>query len=208
MNKIGLTVMAAAVLLFACAPVTHYPIHVRYAPEGEGPQAQTALTGQVVTVAKFIDKRGLDDLTIIGTRTKRNRKTVPFVSSQGEPAANITEAVETYLLTKGYTVRGETPQWDLELSTIEPRWGNWVIGGAIEQLSVEVTSHVRTVYECTLTLRVVVASIQDTKTIREHQINLSSSYTTAIFRATTAERMINKLIAQAIEHTLEDLEKQ
>jgi hypothetical protein len=204
MHKIGLMVMAAVVLSFACAPVTHYPIHVRYVPEGEGSQAKTALTGQVVTVARFIDKRGLDDPAVIGTRTKRNRKTVPFVSSQGD----ITEAVETYLFTKGYTVRGETPQWDLELSTIEPRWGDWVIGGAIEQLSVEVTSHVRTVYECTLTLKLVVASIQDTKSIREHQINLSSSYTTAIFRATTAERMINKLIKQAIEHTLEDLEKQ
>jgi hypothetical protein len=204
MHKIGLIVTAAAVLLFACTPVTHYPIHVRYAPEGEGPQAKTGLTGHVVTVARFIDKRGVDDPTIIGTRTKRNRKTVPFVSSQGD----ITEAVETYLFTKGYTVRGETPQWDLDLHTIEPRWGNWVIGGTIEQLSVEATSHVRTVYECTLTLRVVVASIQGKKTIREHQINLSSSYTTAIFRTTTAERMINKLIAQAIEHTLEDLEKQ
>ena len=204
MNKIGLITMAVVVLLFACVPVTHYPIHVRYAPEGEGPQAQTGLTGHVVTVARFIDNRGLDDPAIIGTRTKRNRKTVPFVASRGD----ITEAVETYLFTKGYTVRGGTPHWNLELSTIKPRWGDWVVGGSIEQLSVEVKSHVRTVYECTLNLRVVVASIQGKKTIREHQINLSSSYTTVLFRATTAEQMINKLIAQAIEHTLKDLEKQ
>jgi hypothetical protein len=162
----------------------------------------------MVTVARFIDKRGMDDPTIIGTRTKRNRKTVRFVSSHGESAVKIAEAVETYLFDKGYTVRGETQQWDLELSTIDPRWGEWVIGGAIEQLSVEVTSHVRTVYECTLVLKVAVARIEDKKTIREHTINLSSSYTTVFFQATTAERMINKLIVQAIEHTLEDLEKQ
>ena len=208
MNKIGLIAMAVVVLVFACAPVTHYPIHVRYVPEGEGPQAQTGLTGYVVTVARFIDNRGLDDPAIIGTRTKRNRKTVPFVSSQGVPSVNITEAVETYLFTKGYTVRGETPHWNLELSTIKPRWGDWVIGGSIEQLSVEVKSHVRTVYECTLNLRVVVANIQDKKTIHEHTTNLSSSYTTVNFRTRTAEQMINKLIAQAIEHTLKDLEKQ
>ena len=208
MNKIGLTIFAAVVLLCACAPVTHYPIHVRYAPEGEGGETQTALTGQMVTVAKFIDKRGLDDPTIIGTRTKRNRKSVSFVSSHGEPAVKIAEAVETYLFAKGYTIRGETPQWDLKLSTIEPRWGEWVIGGAIEQLSVEVTSHVRTVYECTLVLRVALARIEDKKNIREHTINLSSSYTTVFFQTTTAERMINKLIVQAIEHTSEDIEKQ
>jgi hypothetical protein len=208
MKKIGFTAIAAVVLLFACAPVTRYPIHMRYAPEREGPQAQTALKGHVVTVARFIDKRGLADPTVIGTRTKRNRKTVPFVSSEGEPAANITEAVKTYLFERGYTVRGETPQWDLALHTIKPRWGDWVIGGAIEQLSVEVTSHVRTVYECTLVLKVAIARIEDAKTIREHTINLSSSYTTVFFQATTAERMVNKLIAQAIEHTLEDLEKQ
>jgi hypothetical protein len=207
-NKMSLIVMGVAFFLFACAPKTQYPIHVRYVPQEGKPQAKTAPAGQMVTVARFIDTRGLDDPSIIGTRTKRNRKTVPLVSSEGEPAAKITEAVETYLFPKGYTVRGETPQWNLELSTIDPRWGDWVIGGAIEQLSVDVASHVRTVYECTLTLKVAIASTGNTKTIREHQINLSSSYTTAIFRATTAERMINKLISQAIEHTLEDLEKQ
>ena len=179
MHKIGLIAMAVVVLVFACAPKTHYPIHVRYAPEGGAP-AQTALTGDMVTVASFIDKRGLDNPTIIGTRTKRNRKTVSFVSSQGEPAAKITEAVETYLYNKGYTVRGENPRWDCELHTIDPRWGDWVIGGAIEQLSVEVASTVRTVYECTLVLTMAIARIEDKKTIREHTINLSSSYTTAI----------------------------
>lgn len=208
MKKIGLMILAAVVLLCACAPVTHYPIHVRYTPEGEGPQAQTAPTGQVVTVATFIDKRELDDPTIIGTRTKRNRKTVPFVSSEREPATNITEAVKTYLFARGYTVRGETPQWDLKLHTLKPRWGDWVIGGAIEQLSVDVQSHVRTVYECTLVLKVAIARIEDKKTIHEHTIDLSSSYTTVYFQTTSAERMINKLITQAIEHTLEDLEKQ
>jgi hypothetical protein len=206
MHKMRLIVMVVVVFLFACAPKTHYPIHVHYIPQEGEPQPKTAPAGQMVTVARFIDTRGLDDPTIIGTRTKRNRKTVPLVSSEWDPAAKITEAVEMYLFSKGYTVRGETPQWDLKLSTIEPRWGNWVIGGVIEQLSVDVASHVRTVYECTLTLKVAIASTGDTKTIREHTINLSSSYTTAIFRATTAERMINKLISQAIDHTLEDLE--
>ena len=208
MKKIGFTAIAAVVLLFACAPVTRYPIHLSYTPEGEGPQTQTALKGHVVTVARFIDKRGMDDSMVIGTRTKRNRKTVPFVSSEGEPAANITEAVKTYLFERGYTVRGETPSWDLEMHTIKPRWGDWVIGGEIEQLSVEATSHVRTVYDCTLVLKVAIARIEDTKTIREHTINLSSSYTTVFFQTATAERMVNKLIAQAIEQTLENLEKQ
>lgn len=208
MNKIGLIAMAVVVFVFACAPKTHYPIQVHDAPQGGEPPAKTAPTGHMVTVASFIDTRGLDDPMIIGTRTKRNRKTVPFVSSQGEPSDNITEAVKTYLFSRGYTVRGETPRWNRELHTIDPRWGDWVIGGSIEQLSVEVASTVRTVYACTLVLKVAIASIKDEKTIREHTVNLSSSYTTAIFRTTTAERMINKLIAQAIEHTLEDLEKQ
>jgi hypothetical protein len=208
MHKMSLIVMVVVFCLFACAPKTQYPIHVHYVPQEGEPRAKTAPAGQMVTVARFIDTRGLDDPSIIGTRTKRNRKTVPLVSSEGEPAVKITEAIETYLFSKGYTIRGETPQWDRELSTIDPRWGDWVIGGSIEQLSVDVASHVRTVYECTLTLKVAIARIGDTKTIREHQINLSSSYTTAIFRATTAERMINKLISQAIDHTLEDLEKQ
>jgi hypothetical protein len=208
MKTIGLIATGIAALLLACTPITQYPIYLHYAPEKEGPQAKTELKRHVVTVARFIDNRVLEDPRIIGTRTKRNRKTVPFVALQGEPSNTITEAAETYLFTKGYTVRGETPQWNLELHTIEPRWGDWVIGGSIEQLSLEVKSHVRTVYECTLSLRVVIASIKGKETIREHPINLSSSYTTVGFRATTAEQMINKLIAQAIERTLEDLEKQ
>ena len=208
MKKIGLIATGIAAFLFACAPITQYPLHLRYAPEGEGPQVKTELKGYVVTVARFIDNRELDDPTIIGTRTQSNREAVPFVSVQGEPSANITKAFETFLFKKGYTVREEITQWDFELHTIEPQWGDWVIGGTIEQLSVEVESHVRTVYECTLSLRVVIASITGNKIIRKHPINLSSSYTTVSFRATTAERIINKLIAQAIENTLEDLEKQ
>ncbi|MBW2038344.1 MAG: hypothetical protein JRI46_01920 [Deltaproteobacteria bacterium] len=207
MKKMGLITMGVAALLLACATVSTYPIHLRYVPEKEPPQVSTELRGKVITVTTFGDNRGVADLRTIGTRVDSEGKETPFVSSREAPSANVTKAFKTYLFKKGYTVRGETPGWGLDSQTISPEWGGWVIGGSLEELSVEVKSYVRTFYECKLKLRVVVADVKEKKVRYNQTIELSSSYKTVTFRLKTAERMINKLLAEAIERTLVDLEK-
>jgi hypothetical protein len=148
------------------------------------------------------------DLHTIGLRTKPNGITIPFTYSGERPEVMIAQVVRLSLFQKGYQVRPEIPQWDLNPQTAQQGWGDWVMGGAIEGLSVEAKSSIlRTVYECTLKLKVVVADVRDKEGIVQQTEELSSSYRTFFFRSSTAERMVNKLIAQAIESSLADIEK-
>jgi hypothetical protein len=208
MNKIGFIAMGVVTLLFACAPITQYPIQLRYVPQEEHAQTKEKLKAKVITVAAFRDKRGMADPRAIGMRVKCNGKKIPFLTSEERADVEITQAMKGYLSQKGYTVREETPQWDLNSQTAQQEWGNWVIGGAIEEFSVEVkSSFLRTVYECTLKLRVAATDVRKKKEMFQETIELSSSYKTFGFRLETAERMVNKLIAKAVESALADIEK-
>lgn len=165
------------------------------------------LKEKVVTVAKFADNRGVTDPRIIGTRVDSEGKEIPFVSSKGRLAANVTKAFKAYFFNRGYTVRGESPDWDLNPQNSSPKWGDLVVGGSIEELSVEVKTYVRTHYECKIKLRVVIADVKEKRNLYTEKIELSSSYKGAVFRLKTAERMINDILAEAIERTLADLDK-
>jgi hypothetical protein len=207
MKKIGLIATGIAIILFACAPITQYPVHLRYAPEGEGPQKKAGLKEVVVTITSLRDNRGVTNQEILGQWVDNEDKVIPFVSSQGSPATSITKAFETYLSKKGYTVRQEPQSWDLKPQSISPGWGDWVIGGSIEELSVEARAQgVRIIYNFKLKLMVVVADVASGNKY-EDTLESSSSYERAVFSPTAAERKINSMLAEAVERTLADIEK-
>jgi hypothetical protein len=208
MNKTGRIAMGVLVLLFACAPITQYPIHLRYAPEGEGPQTSATLKGHVATVTTFMDNRGVSDRDILGQWVDNKDKVIPFVSSPGSPATNVTRAFETYLSQRGYTVRGEPYSWDLQPQTISPGWGDWVIGGSIEELSVEARSEgVKVIYDYKLKLTVVVADVRERKNKYEDTLESSASLERAAFSPAAAERKINEMLTEAVERMLDHIEK-
>jgi hypothetical protein len=208
MKKIMLIALGVATLLAACATVNHYPLLLRYTPpSGNAPSWET-LKAKVVTIAAFHDNRDVADPRLIGTRRRYNGVTIPFMSSAEPPAVEICRAAEAYLAHEGYAVREEMPQWDLHPQTVQGKWGDLVIGGAIEDFSIEAKSSLfRTVYECRLKLSVAVVDVRKKKDVVREKMELSSSYKTFAFRLQTAERMVNKLIAQAIEGTLGNIDK-
>jgi hypothetical protein len=208
MKKIMLIALGVATLLAGCATVTHYPLLLRYTPPAGIAPSRETLTAKVVTIAAFHDNRDVADSRFIGTRRTYNGVTIPFMSSAEPPAVEISRAAEAYLAHEGYAVREEMPQWDLQPQTVQGKWGDLVIGGAIEDFSIEAKSSLfRTVYECRLKLSVAVADVRKKKDIVRDNMELSSSYKTFAFRLLTAERMANKLIAQAIEGALGNIEK-
>lgn len=208
MKTIGLITTGIATLLFACTPITQYPIHLRYAPEGERPQTKAGLKEVVITITTFRDNRGVTNQEILGQWVDNEDKVIPFVSSQGSPATSITKAFETYLSQRGYTVRREPQSWDLKPQSISPGWGDWVIGGSIEELSVEARAQgVRIIYNFKLKLMVVVADVAGGKNKYEDTLESSSSYERAAFFSTAAERKINSMLTEAVERMLADIEK-
>jgi hypothetical protein len=209
MKKIVGIVMGAAVFTFACAPITHYPIHLRYVPEEEVPQASAERTENVITVAAFADNRDVADRATLGQWVDNDDKVIPFVSSKGDPATNVARAFETYLCKKGYTVRGEPGEWDLRPETIRPAWGDLVVGGSIEELSVNAWAEgIKVTYDCKLKLIVGVGDVKEQKSIYENTVELSFSYERVTFSRSFAERKTNKMLAKAVEQALEEMEKQ
>ena len=209
MNKTARIAMAVVAFVFSCAPITHYPIHLRYAPEGKGPQANAELKKRVVTVTTFADNRDITDRDLLGQWIDNENKVIPFVSSKGNPATNVSRAFEIYLLQKGYTVRAEPEGWDLRPETIRPAWGDWVIGGSIEELSVEARAEgVIIHYDYNLKLKIVVADVKEQKNKYEDTLESSSSYERAMFSPAAAERTINKMLTKAVERMLDHIEEQ
>lgn len=208
MNKTSVIAMGAVVLLFACAPITQYPIHLRYAPEGEGPQTSTALQEHVVTVTTVRDNRSAMDRDRLGQWVDNKENVIPFVSSPESPATSVTRALEQYLSHRGYTVRAEPRSWDLDPQSISPRWGDWVIGGSIEELSVEARSEgVKVIYDYKLKLTVVVADVRERKKKYEDTLESSASHESAVFSPAAAERKINEMLTEAVERMLDHIEK-
>jgi hypothetical protein len=163
---------------------------------------------KVITIAAFYDRRDIANLYTIGLRIKHNGITIPFTYWGERPEVMIAQAVRLTLFHQGYQVWPGTPQWDLNPQTVQEAWGEWVVGGAIEDLSIEAKSSIlRTIYTCTFKLRVAAANGRQKESILQQTVELSSSYTTAVFRSSTAERMFNKIIAQAIESSVADIEK-
>jgi hypothetical protein len=209
MKAIGLIAMGAAVLLFACAPVTQYSIHLRYTPEGAGPPKEARLEGQVVTVTTFQDDREVADQQVLGTWVNNENEVIPFISSPGLPTKGVTKAFVTYLAHRGYRVRTESRSWDLKPESIQPEWGDVAVGGSIEELSVEARAEgVIIRYDCKLKLKIAVADVQEGENEYEDTLESSASYERGVFSAAAAENKINAMLSEAVERTLDDLLKE
>lgn len=207
MHPIGWMAIGAALFSFACAPITHYPIHLRYAPEKKVPPASAESGGKVVTVTAFADNRGVSDRELLGQWVDNDDKVTPFVSSKGDPATNVARSFETYLSQKGYTVRGAAEGWNLRPETIRLGWGDLVVGGSIEELSVNARAEgIRIIYECKLKLIVGVADAKARKSIYKDTVELSFSYERVTFSRAFAEQKTNKMLTKAVEQALDDME--
>ena len=209
MQRIGWMAIGAAVFTFACAPITQYPIHLHYTPEGTVPPASAEQKANVITVTAFADNRDVPDHEILGQWVDNEGKGIPFVSSQGDPATNVARAFETYLLKKGYTVRREQAGWNLRPETIRSGWGDVVIGGSIEELSVNARAEgIKVTYECKLTLLVGVGDVNKPKGTYENTVELSFIYERANFSRSFAEKKTNRMLTKAVEQALDDMEQE
>jgi len=194
--------------LTSCTPRVSYPLYLHYRGSAEVPGSQSLPVPQLVTVAAFGDRRLVDNRAIIGQRIGLDGKKVHFISSGGYPAEDITNAFRDYCTRRGLAVRNDTPSWGLDPSDVRPDWGDWVIGGALEELVVSVrTEHLMTVYECRLAVAVAMATGTGEKQVFRQRIALSSSRKEPLFSVNTAQEMINTLLTQAVDETMDSLSR-
>jgi hypothetical protein len=196
--------LICVMLLFAlasCAGASRYTIDLSYQPTAP----KTAAEKGTVTVVLFNDKRNVTDKTLIGMKDEEER----FVSFSYGPARAVSDAVGAYLQkSRGYTVNKVYDAWDGTARSLKPEWGNMVVGGDIEDLNITVTSAFpKTKYRCSVKLRVIMADPKTKTILNREKIESSLSYVTVYFSRGKAEELINSTLADALEKTLDKIDK-
>lgn len=135
----GLTVLVAGLLPAACAGLKTHRLDLRYTP-GPPPAVETAARAMpVVGLAPTRDARGLADPAAIGRRVTSDGTIEPMVPDRERPEAIVTEALRSSLAMAGYTVR-PLPAWDLRAESLDPSWGDVVLGTELLEFWTEARS--------------------------------------------------------------------
>jgi hypothetical protein len=184
----------------SCTSLSRYPLELSYEPK-----AHEAAGGKgTVTVVLFNDKRGVTDKKVIGMKDEETS----FVSLTGSPASAVSDAVRAYLQSRGYTVNKVTEAWDGTAQSLRPEWGDPVVGGDIEELNITATTTFPKIeYHCLVKLYVITADAKTKSILRKERVESSSAYATVIFSRDKAEELINSTLADALEKTLDKIDK-
>ncbi len=186
--------------LASCAGTSNYPITLSYQPLKQ--YEKTA--GVPVTVALLSDKRQDADKRVIGKKENRT----PFISLVGEPAEALSKGFASYLENRGYKVSITNEVWDGNPQSLSAGWGPVVIGGTLDDLTLNVTGNlVKTEYLYSIKFTLCIADARSRELLHKEKIEMSSSYVTVPFSREKAEELINKALSEAVERGLADINK-
>lgn len=157
--------------LMACTPVKQYAITMTSDPVRNVSPAGEQIKGIVLTVAEFIDVRATNDTKQIGRVIESDGESIPVISVSINPADAVTSAVKSYLKRAGYTLSKVTPAWDLKPDTIPKRWGQFLVGGKIDEMEIvcEKTS-MKANYRTRVVLSMYLVDIQSASVIHSYTV--------------------------------------
>ena len=196
---------AILLLTVGCAP-SLYHIDVRYVPTKRLPQADAAVKKETLTVANFRDLRTIDDPLKVGYVLKPQGKKIYILPSQTKIPDAVTAGVREYFHQAGYSVSGVKPEWDLREETIDPAWGNLLVGGVINKLEVvcddsEPLSPVKT-YSAVVNLGITFADVARKRIVYRTSVEGSASLKDVSFSVEKLEGQLNGALADVIERLL------
>ncbi len=186
--------------MVSCASTSNYPITLSYQP-----LKQYEKTGGVpVAVALLSDKREVADKRVIGK--KEDGKA--FISLLGDPAEALSKGFVSYLENRGYKVSRTNEAWDGNLQSLNPDWGNIVVGGTLDGIDLNVTGNlVKTDYSYSVKFTLCIADARTRELLHKEKIEVSSSYVTVPFSRGKAEELINTALSDGVERGLADINK-
>ncbi|MCX8044457.1 MAG: YajG family lipoprotein [Desulfobacterota bacterium] len=194
----------SAFLCVGCQP-SYYRLTMAYIPQKTIPGADANLQRFVIAVATFNDQRSTTDRSMIGKRIKSDGSEIKACSQLMLPGQAVAAVMRDFFYRHGYTVYGGMPDWDLDVRSIDSRWGTLVVGGDIEELSVTCTHDLLTVqYDTTVRLRVVFADAQRKSILYSRTLESSASYKHVRFQQERMEQELNAALSTAIEKLFED----
>lgn len=117
--------------LASCASVSNYPFDLSYQPK----TYEEGMSKGAITIALFNDKHAVADKRFIGIRENDKMR---FISLIGAPSSAVPGAFVTYLRSRGYTSAMTNTMWDGKVQSLEPEWGDMVVGADIESFDITV----------------------------------------------------------------------
>ena len=193
----------AALALAGCASGPPYRLDLRYDPRDPGTQVPGA-GAVVVGLAPARDARGLSDSAAIGRRITMQNEVEPIMPAGPRAEAVVTEALRLRLSASGFPVR-PVPAWDLRPETLDPAWGNAVIGTEVLEFWTEARSEALrpTRIASRARIRLVIGDPQGKRIVWTNTVESASEQEVARFTPRAAEGNANEALGGAIRSLVE-----
>ena len=186
--------------LASCDSTKNYPLTLLYQPVN--PQYEK--TGiAIITVATFTDKRPVSNKRMLGAIDGAE-----FVALLDDPAVALSKGFAVYLVNRGYTVNRTDEVWDGDVRSIKPEKGNFLIGGTLDNLSINVKNQLlKTEYDCSVKFTVSIVDAKTKELLHREKFDDTSSYVTLPFSREKGEELINAALSDAVEKSLAHVNK-
>jgi len=193
--------------LWACAGPMLYSVDMRYTPATAMSETNTSGKKLILTVAAFNDARKVNDTAVIGRVITSKEREIPVVPKYVRPGKSVSEGIRKHLTDAGYNVRPGMPDWNVRNETIDPAWGDMLIGGTIEKLEIICRKKMPIrEYAANVKLSVAIAHVKESK-IRYHiTVSSTPSVKDLRFSETMIEEVINDAVTTAITKIFDNQE--
>jgi len=210
------------ILLFlqACTPAL-YHVDLKYQPTEKFIRMHNTRPDYLITVAEFNDVRKTDDrlkmgkvtidhfseVTVLGKNTTEKGRTIPVYSNYPNVSDAVTMNVRDYLFKSGYWLSDDIPRWNLRKKTIKKAWGKILIGGNINELTVNCDGEFP-MLKCRsrVNLTLTIADIPKKKVIYKSSVEGSASREELYFSEGVLEAQINAVFSDALDRMFNDPE--
>jgi hypothetical protein len=168
--------MIVVMLLVSCTPVTRYSVTMTSDPVRNVIPAGEEIKGIPLTIALFNDARTIADKTTVGQVMKSGNDPIPVVSANIKPASVVTAGVKSYMVRAGYTISSISPTWDLKPASISSDWGQFLLGGSMDQMEIICEkSAMKANYRTRVVLSIYLADVKKASIIHTYTVKGDSS---------------------------------
>lgn len=194
-------VIALSLIIVCAGCATSYSVALRYRPQGPAKAPEPPQPDGMFCACIFSDMRAyLTSKQQVGVRVTADGTEVPINSTALLPGYAVAEAVKACLFSRGCSVYGGLPAWDLKPESTEKHWGRFAIGGSIDMFEARAWEDMGlTRYRTQIKLRVTVAAIPGRRIIYRTVVDAGTSLQHVYFSETLMQREINRALSSAIE---------
>ena len=190
-------------LVSGCADTALYTINIRYEQTKVPPAAEAAMKKRILTIATFQDKRTIDDPLKVGYVLRPDGRKIFILPENKKTVEAVTDAARDYFYKAGYSVSGEKPEWDLQEGTINPAWGDVVLGGVINKMEIvcddsKPLSPVRT-YSAVVNLGVTIADVAGKRILYKTSVESNASFKDVSFSIDKLQSQLNSVLSDVLE---------